>query len=395
MALMATIQGRFLAAIAAGLAGCHESQTSTVDVAPLPTPAQTSSATASASASTSAAPVQTTDATAPSSPRPRASLKCPDGAKLERRCVAPNTPPDTGGNIAPTGPYTGFDSNGCYAAQAIQTACNGIPVARGPFFANGRCCFDVCQGTPAPCGRPLLVDGRARLAPVVSRADWSAARLDLRGGSDEIRSCAGRAWREDAAVEHASVAAFARLSLQLLALGAPSDLVVAAHQAALQEIDHARACFAMAAALGDEAPLGPAPLAIDGVALTASLVSVAREAALESCIGETVSSLVLSRAARTCAAEAQRAMLEQMAEDELEHAAFGWKVVAWACRVGGEPVYDAVADALVVRDFDAAAMVGGDAVEWRHFGRITRDDMVEVLRDASAVVAEARRALLS
>ena len=39
-AAMATIQARFLAAIAAGLAGCHESQTTTVDVAPLPLPSQ-------------------------------------------------------------------------------------------------------------------------------------------------------------------------------------------------------------------------------------------------------------------------------------------------------------------------------------------------------------------
>ncbi len=325
-------------------------------------------------------------------------MKCPDDTKLEHQCVATNTPPNGGGNVVMPGPYTGFDQNGCYPATAIQTSCNGISVARGPFFANGQCCFDVCQGTPAPCGRPLLVGGRARLAPIVSRKDWSVPELDMASARERtrgIRARAARAWREDAAVEHASVAAFARLSLQLLALGAPSDLVALAHEAALQEIEHARICFSIAAALGDESPIGPAALAIDGVALSATLASVAREAAVESCIGETVSSLVLARAAESCASDEQRAHLARMAEDELEHAAFGWRLVAWACRTGGEPVRSAVAEALVVREFDAVAMHEEDVREWRRLGRITRDDMTAVLHEATTVVNEARRALLA
>jgi hypothetical protein len=293
------------------------------------------------------------------------------------------------------GPYTGFDGNGCYPAEAIQTVCNGIAVARGPFFASGRCCFDVCQGMPAPCGRPLVVDGRARVAPTVSRAGWSLSRLDVPGGTPDVRTRASRAWQKDAAVEHASVAAFARLSLQLLALGAPSDLVAAAHTAALEEIQHARICYAIAAALGDETPLGPAPLAIAGVALHATLAPVAHEAAVESCIGETVSALVLTRAAESAGSDVLRAHLERMAEEEAEHAAFGWKLVAWACRVGGEPVRSAVSEALVVRAFDAVTIQADDAADWRRVGRITREDMAAVLRDAIVVVGEAREALFA
>jgi hypothetical protein len=49
-------------------------------------------------------------------------------------------------------------------------------------------------------------------------------------------------------MEHASVAAFARFTLDLLALGAPADLVQSAQQALGDEIAHAELCFGLAGA---------------------------------------------------------------------------------------------------------------------------------------------------
>lgn len=47
-------------------------------------------------------------------------------------------------------------------------------------------------------------------------------------------------------MEHASVAAFARFTLQLLAMGAPAELVQASVGAAADELDHARLRFGIA-----------------------------------------------------------------------------------------------------------------------------------------------------
>ncbi|MCA9546694.1 MAG: ferritin-like domain-containing protein, partial [Myxococcales bacterium] len=47
-------------------------------------------------------------------------------------------------------------------------------------------------------------------------------------------------WTRQALAEHASVASFARFALHLMAVGAPPDLLVATHQAGLDEIEHAR-----------------------------------------------------------------------------------------------------------------------------------------------------------
>ena len=58
------------------------------------------------------------------------------------------------------------------------------------------------------------------------------------------------AWLEIAQLEHASIAAFASLSLRLLAAGAPAELVTASHRAALDEVEHARIAFELASVYG-------------------------------------------------------------------------------------------------------------------------------------------------
>jgi hypothetical protein len=78
--------------------------------------------------------------------------------------------------------------------------------------------------------------------------DWTfgeqpnAPELDAR-----TRDALAALWWQDAQHEHASVPAFARISWLLAAAGAPADLMAWAHRAAIEEIAHARACFALAA----------------------------------------------------------------------------------------------------------------------------------------------------
>jgi hypothetical protein len=110
-------------------------------------------------------------------------------------------------------------------------------------------------------GRPLRAsDGRPRVANV-RRA---AREVEPLGAelSERDRETLAAMWSRDATMEHASVAAFARLSLELVALGAPLSLVEGAHDAARDEIAHARTCFAMASAYAG-VPLEAGPLAVE------------------------------------------------------------------------------------------------------------------------------------
>ena len=107
-----------------------------------------------------------------------------------------------------------------------------------------------CWGPP-PCGigRPLLAGGRARTARAAARDDWAAgdAGVDTGDLDAPTRAALGRHWTAVAALEHASVASFARFTLHLLVLGAPPSLVAEAQRAGLDEVEHATPARAGAA----------------------------------------------------------------------------------------------------------------------------------------------------
>lgn len=97
-------------------------------------------------------------------------------------------------------------------------------------------------------------------------------------------------------MEHASVAAFARFTLELLALGAPASLVDAASSAMADEVRHARSCFGLATYYSG-AVVGPGPLPVGGALTDVELLHTVELAVLEGCIGETSAALEAAWAA--------------------------------------------------------------------------------------------------
>jgi len=209
---------------------------------------------------------------------------------------------------------------------------------------NGECCYGVIAPISCGEGRPYLEDAAAVLAPLRGHADWSgqpaASTLEPHDAAE-----LSEAWLETARHEHASVAAFARVALELMALGAPPHLVDAAHAAARDEVEHARLAFALAARFA-QAPVGPGPLPLgDAVPLRCDLASMAAATVAEGCVGETLA-VALAQAQLETATDPQVvAALRTIVEDEMRHAELAWQTVTWALKVGGRDVRDAVADA--------------------------------------------------
>lgn len=204
------------------------------------------------------------------------------------------------------------------------------------------CCyhwFNYCSG------RPLLGDAEdeARVAPVAEDGAWGqevAAAPELPPGLAEHL---GELWLRDARFEHASIAAFARATLELLAVGAPPNLLAGAQQAGLDEIRHAQACFGLASRYSGR-PLAPGPLpALAPREL--DLAGVAEVTFVEGCVGETIAALVAMRAARLCRDPAVQGVLAGIAEDEARHAELAWATVADALVRGGAPVARALRSA--------------------------------------------------
>jgi hypothetical protein len=188
-------------------------------------------------------------------------------------------------------------------------------------------------------GRPFLIGGEARRAALSSNDEWRDLALAIR--TDHLdatqRSRLSEPWTATALLEHASIAAFARFTLQLLALGAPAFLVEAANQAMADETKHARLAFAVASAYGGRA-LGAGPLAIDRVLEATSLTDVVVAAIREGCIGETVSALHAAEALSYVTDPALRQVLTTIVDDETRHAQLAWRFVQWALERGGEEV---------------------------------------------------------
>jgi hypothetical protein len=130
-------------------------------------------------------------------------------------------------------------------------------------------------------------------------------------------------------MEHASIAAFARFGLQLLALGAPATLLTETGQAMADETRHAVVCFDLARRYS-EAAIQPGPLDISGALPPVELLQVTALVVREGCIGESVAALQAAWAAAECTDPAVRAALEGIAADELRHAQLAFQFVAWA-----------------------------------------------------------------
>ena len=159
----------------------------------------------------------------------------------------------------------------------------------------------------------------------------------------EIREALGAQWVDNGLAEHASVASFSRFSLQLMSVAAPAALVEAAHLAAIDEINHAKLCFGLAAKFTGK-QLGPGPFPIpDGVVEVATnLREMATSVAVEGCIGETMS--VVRAAAQISMTDdpSVRKVLTTIATDEARHAGLAWKTVRWAYTTGSDEVKEAI-----------------------------------------------------
>jgi hypothetical protein len=140
------------------------------------------------------------------------------------------------------------------------------------------------------------------------------------------------------------VAAFARFVLELLALGAPADLVEEATRAIADETEHAKLCFAVASRYAGK-PMGPATLDVAGALDRVSLESAVRSAVVEGCIGETLAAIEAAEAFEHAVDPAVKAVLSRIADDEARHAALAWRFVRWALERQGATLSRVATDA--------------------------------------------------
>jgi hypothetical protein len=224
--------------------------------------------------------------------------------------------------------------------------------------------------------------------PEAERSDTAGSFSELselaRSLEPGVRRLLSEEWAMAARFEHASIASFNKFSLELLAVGAPGELVASANRAALQEVEHAQACFAAASAYAGRG-MGPGPLPVGVLTLEAvQLPELVRATVAEGCVGESLAAAeALDSQSRTTVAVLQ-VLLAKIGREEREHAALAYRFVRWACQVGGERVRAAARDEFE-RSFAACrAEVPG----------VARPPQIRVLLAAHGRVCEPARTLL-
>jgi hypothetical protein len=208
--------------------------------------------------------------------------------------------------------------------------------------AGALCRFDetkgarVCGGGGCAIGRPFLVDEVARVASTAQRDDWLAVGLtpDLERLTPELRLRLRQEWTRSAQLEHASIAAFSRFLMELLAFGAPSELVAETVSAIEDERQHAQLCFTLASEFAGEV-IGPGALDVGGALQAPSLGRSLSTAVREGCIGETIAALEAAELATHVVDPLLAQVLERIAADERRHSELAWKFAQWA--LGQDP----------------------------------------------------------
>lgn len=243
-------------------------------------------------------------------------------------------------------------------------------------------------------GRQVRRLGRPVLPPVGPGDAWASRIVEL-AVDPVVRDGLAARWRENGRTEHASVASFARLTLDLLALGAPPSLVAAAQRDALDEVRHAEACFAIARAVDGRAcspgafPEAAAPAA-PSRSRAVALATLAVDSLIDGAVNEGVSARIAVELARRCDEGPVRAAVRGIAADEGRHAAHGWDVVEWCVAEGGAPVARALLGAIdgLPKEARPRLATAADDGAWERWG--VHGHALEAAAYADAL-ADARR----
>ncbi len=282
----------------------------------------------------------------------------------------------------------------CQTAQdhcAVASECPDDGAGLGATCSVGANGVRSCGSVSCGVGRPLVIDGEVRVASETSRDDW---RLACDPGASALdratRERLASYWSAIGALEHASVASFARFAMELLALGAPPDLVTSAQRAMGDEIEHARFAYGLASAYGAR-PIGPGPLDVRGALGAADLVDFAVRTFAEGCIAEGVASLEAEECASLAVDPEVVAVYRRIAREEGDHAALAWSTLRWAVAEGGNEVAAALLGELAREEArlageapdgpdDRAGLEVHGIVSQRHLAQLRRDFVAGVVR---------------
>lgn len=152
-------------------------------------------------------------------------------------------------------------------------------------------------------------------------------------------------WRRRTEAEYTSAAIAHQVTLWLIQLGAPPDLIRDGLGVVEDELAHSE----LSAEVADSAGGDVGSPVIDPAAMIIAAGSDPSTALVSSilrffCIGETVAVPLFRMLRRHCSVPVAVRALDRIMRDEGRHRQFGWDVLDWALLAGGSSIRDAMVD---------------------------------------------------
>jgi len=178
-------------------------------------------------------------------------------------------------------------------------------------------------------GRPYVTESGQLMAVTNVRGnDWISQLEPVANSNMYTKEKKAEKWLHTALGEHSSVASFSVFSLQLLSVGAPADLVMRAHQAALDEIKHAQLSFGLASSFSG-IPFSPGDFQPHTISIEPNLLSICSATAREGCVAETISTLKAASELEEETDPTVQSVLETIIYDESKHSILAWDTIKW------------------------------------------------------------------
>ena len=179
-------------------------------------------------------------------------------------------------------------------------------------------------------GRPYNIEHATHLTAdvrYVNCDEYEWFNEEIKRGIEEPDAERTAKWIKQGLDEHSSVATFAKFSIDLMSIGAPMWMVRLALAAGDDEIRHSRMSFDIANAYSSDAMCAMAgSFPKHQVHIDADSNRISVDAARGGCIGETLATFKMMRVMDGAPLLNYE---EQMAMDEVRHAALAWASVKW------------------------------------------------------------------
>jgi len=191
-------------------------------------------------------------------------------------------------------------------------------------------------GTPLEAEHQRLMRRRANPIP------WD--RTTVAELSPAERQRLAETWTRRSAAEYLAVSTFAVLAIDLVAAGAPADVLSLCMRAGIDEVRHAELCLRMIEIYSGKRLMPPPGMSsLPDEPTRPKLHQALANAILVSCVSETYATTVLTATRDITTDPTTHAVLTSIYSDEVMHARLGWSYLRLALEQGGAAAIDAAA----------------------------------------------------